>query len=425
MINQYNKYMESSATNKLIILFEPFIGGHHLMYLENYAKALIEIGFDVWVFVPQSMEFKRWVNATLTEHLDRINVFEPRKFRFRVTKQRKLKLFFAICLVFDNLYNTLSLWNNARKSIAGVSRNLKRSPYLVFFMWLDSYLSGFICHCLLDILFVYNWTGIYFHPRHLRIRNSINIGFFDIDNILKSRHCKTVAVLDSGVKQLLSAKIGKRVICFPDITDEIVGNEYWEPLEEIKKKSSGRTIIGLFGALSKRKAVLELLDVAIRLADKPFFFVFAGKVEKSAFKDDEFESIMARVKQSPENCFFYLDFIPDEEKYNSLIKLCDILYLVYLDFPHSSNMLTKAAIFEKNVIVNDGYCMSEMVRKYNLGLCIDAAKPNSIVDAIIQLSNSDFLCQNKSKTMFKEYAQLNSKDNLKNSLWELINIYSE
>ena len=60
-----------------------------------------------------------------------------------------------------------------------------------------------------------------------------------------------------------------------------------------------------------------------------------------------------------------------QRQFYALHSVCDILFGVYHQFAHSSGLLTKAAFFQKPVIVSKGYCMEERVRKYHLGLVVD------------------------------------------------------
>jgi hypothetical protein len=57
-----------------------------------------------------------------------------------------------------------------------------------------------------------------------------------------------------------------------------------------------------------------------------------------------------------------LNEFPDEAQFNSLVYICDILFAAYNNFPNSSNILTKAAIFQRPVVVSNNFCMEKRVK---------------------------------------------------------------
>jgi hypothetical protein len=47
--------------------------------------------------------------------------------------------------------------------------------------------------------------------------------------------------------------------------------------------------------------------------------------------------------------------------------MSDLIYAVYEGFMHSSNLVTKAAMYNKKLVVCSGGYMEEVVKKYQLG----------------------------------------------------------
>ena len=73
---------------------------------------------------------------------------------------------------------------------------------------------------------------------------------------------------------------------------------------------------------------------------------------------------------APANVYVLPDYVPDERAFNAIIKACDVVFAVYLDFARSSNMLSKAATFEKPILVADDHLMGARVRSYRIGLAV-------------------------------------------------------
>ncbi|HDL01817.1 MAG TPA: glycosyltransferase [candidate division Zixibacteria bacterium] len=272
---------------------------------------------------------------------------------------------------------------------------------------------------LIKKIFPFNWSGLCFHPRHLRINEK---RLFNPDKMFKLDSCRAVAVLDEGIKDKLAVRINdKPVIAFPDITNDSVGEVDNAIVIRMKKKAKGRKIIGLVGNLTKHKGLLALLEVSERTQDRNWFYVFAGPLDKSTFTTPELQQIQLTVESGQENCFFYFEYLRDGREYNSLIDALDVLFAAHKNFPHSSNTLTKAAIFKKPVVVSDGYCMAERVKKYNLGEIISNHDPISYINAFERLLETNEVHGNpKNKRQFQEYSKLHSVNSLKRSFEELL-----
>ena len=91
------------------------------------------------------------------------------------------------------------------------------------------------------------------------------------------------------------------------------------------------------------------------------------------------------AQRAPPNCFFHLERIPGEAQFNSVVRACDVLFAAYWDFPSSSNLLSKAAVFGKPILVSEGHCMARRVAEYGLGVAIPQRDAAACIDALRQL----------------------------------------
>jgi hypothetical protein len=237
-----------------------------------------------------------------------------------------------------------------------------------------------------------------FHP--------VYYNHIDFSYLFRSKYNSSLAVLDETCD--LNLEIKKKFV-LPDITDEQDPGIISELTREILKKANGRKIISLLGSLEKRKGILPLLQVAREIDNNKYFFLIAGQLA-GAYSEDE-KSYIQNARQM-DNCYMALEGIPTEYDFNSLVKISDILYVVYIDFFHSSNILTKAGLFEKPVLSLQDYCIGKRVEKYNLGITISAPGVPEIRKA---LENFDLLFD-WSKSKFKEYFLMHSQTSLKQSL---------
>ena len=357
---------------KTIALVDTLWGGHHPTYLKFFAKTLLELGNEIITLCPEPEEMNQWVASHCPELQPRFHSFELHEPATRPIPIRRLQ----------SRATAVARWQRVAQSIQEISSKLGKAPDITFFAWLDTYLG--LIPAITDTIFPYPWSGLYFQPGYLRIPPKLQWmrhGILNPLSVLKSSHCPVVAVLDEGIAEKLQQKLNKPVVTFPDITDESAPDINFEIAQKIRAKAAGRKIVGLLGSLDKRKGTLTLLEVSRQASDR-WFFVFAGRLAEPAFTAAELARIEKIVKTNPDNCFFYLNSIPDGSRFNAVVQVCDVLYAAYENFPCSSNILTKAAIFEKPVIASKNYCMGERVEQFSLGYGIEEGSVSQCVSIL-------------------------------------------
>ena len=390
---------------KTIALIDTLWDGHHPVYLKIFSKVLLELGYDVISFCPDPVDIKNWIfNNYSAQDKNRFYAFKLDEPKLNLPQSLKKAARFSACA----------------KELKNVYKKNGVKPELVFFSYLDNYIGTGVAPALIDGTFNHKWSGLYFHPSHLRINRKyefIRQGPLDTDSMLHSSNCHAVAVLDEGIEHKLESKINKPVIVFPDFIDDSQPDMNYNIIDQIEKKTEGKKAIGIIGALQRRKGVITLLQTAEKLIDKDYVFVFAGKLYESDYSKEELAYIKKIKQQNPPNCFFHFDYIPDEAKFNALISICDILYVAYDRFPSSSNLLTKAAVFKKPVIVSKGFCMEERVKNFNMGISIDYGNVSQCADAI------DSLINNPVTPDYDKYQKSHSQEQLYKSFKMLIEKY--
>lgn len=397
---------------KNIALIDPYWSGHHSSYLNLITKTLLSLGHNVMVFCPNPLELRNWIGVNCKQHQEKlllVEMREPKEFCFPV-----LRVQMAL--------NGLTWWRFAAKVVKKAQSETGFFTDLVFFPWLDSYLGRYQSHRIIDKIFPYNWSGIYFHPFHLRLSlrsSTVRGGPHDYDESLHSNRCRSVAILDEGVKEKLQEKLpDKPVIIFPDIADATQPDHNFSVLHEVIAKSDGRKIITLIGGLAKRKGILTLLETARKSPSAEWFFLFAGHLSEDSFGSNELQFIREIESNPPQNCYFHFNFIPEEAQFNSLVEVSDILFASYENFPHSSNILTKAAIFEKPLIVSRGFCMEERIKAFKMGESIEYDNVSQCIDAIGRLLETKEL-----RADFAGYRLIHSEERLRLAFQAICNNY--
>lgn len=396
--------------NKKIILFDNFSSGHHETYILIYAKKLLELGNKVLIFYTREDIFsslKQQYNDQIKVHVINTNLNIP-------IKTYKNKYSSAI---FNTIIPIL-YWIRVKLVIKkGLEKVKESKPDLVFFLWLDSFLNPLLRGWMVDLFFKFKWAGIYFHPIYLRNHNQSS-RVNRPNDIFKSKFCQFITILDGGVYNKLSANTDKKVYVLPDVTNEEI-NQNNKIKDDILKKAGSRKIIGLLGSISKRKGLSSLIEVIKKISPDKYFFIIAGNLWVDDYTEDDLKIINSFFKENSNNCFSILKRIDDEKDFNTLINLCDMLLAVYEDFFHSSNILTKAALFNKFVIVSNKYLMAERVEKFQLGLCIEQKNSTELLGAIELLSNGENFAGEKLKPQFEKYFSEHSQAKLSRVLSEI------
>lgn len=391
---------------KTVALFDNCRDGHHFTYLTLFSKTLLEMGYLVMVFCQDNDELNKWINLNHPEYVKQL-------FTFKVTSVETQN--HPIIKKISRTLNVLQQWHYAAKMIQWGASEIGHSPDLVFFAWLDSYLSDYLPHHIIDLIFPYQWSGIYFTPTYLRTgQRFLPILRTPLSpyTVTYSSRCCSIALLNDTEVQKLKHKLNKPVITFPDFTDESAPDPNYIVIKQIKEKADNRKIIGLLGGLTQRKGLFTLLEIAQKCKAENWFFVFAGRLYEDDLQPEQVRKVWDIVESAPSNCFFHLERIPDEIKFNSLVNICDILYAVYENFPFSSNIITKAAIFQKLVLVSESFYMGEVVNKFRLGLTAPEDNITKIIEVLHKL-----LSQIESKKIyltadFEGYRKINSVEQL-------------
>jgi hypothetical protein len=386
---------------KTVVLIDPYQGGHHLMYLRLFSKALLELGHQVVACSSESENLNKWLAAQLSDSPELLKQFQT----IEIAEKSPLRFFNR------NLQplNTLSRWHQARQTIRQVISVFDCRPDLIIFNWVDSYLSRYIPASLIDVIFPYPWFGMFFQPKLGHDGYEIQRSYcFDFHRIFKAFYCQGLGVLDDEQCSKLQSQLRQRVITFPDVTDAAKPDLDFFLISDIKNKAKNRKIVGLLGSLNKRKGLLTLLKASQQPCNEKYFFIFIGQLSLYTLHPEELEYIQKIKGLNSSNCYFYLELIPDEPQFNALVSICDVLFAAYEKFPYSSNILTKAAVFDKFIIASNGYCIGKRVSQFQMGLTIEEGNVEQCNEAIHALCNGVNLSLIPLQSDFEGYRKLHS-----------------
>ena len=396
---------------KHIAIVDGAWSGHHAMYVKVIAQVLLQAGYRVSILCPAPKEVEDWAARIASSKEAQFGAwyFANRK------SWTKGSLVSRLLPPLECLLCWLSLARVLKRTLAS-----NGMPDLVFVAWLDNYLNcRFIPVWLVDKWFPFPWSGLYFHPRHRRKKSRFPPGTNMERLVAKSRFARSVAILDEGIANKIQVHLNlKPVFVFPDFSDETQPLDKYHLAEEIKVKAAGRRIIGLLGGLPRRKGVLTMTRIAKQCARKDWFFVFAGMLHehRHTYSENEWRELISFFSKPRHNCYFYLNRIPDDAQFNELVRTCDVIFGVYDDFLHGSNLVTKAAAYGVRVLVNSGGYMEEIVNQFGLGEAVPSGDIQASVSALDRLTGA----QHSSSSGMREYAESQSQARLRQVLLELV-----
>lgn len=381
--------------DKTIALFDSNHHGHHPTYQRLITKLLLENGYAVWLVCSGAEEVIQWLKANCTPDVLKHLTYSPVS---------------AVPLgnILGKRFWGMRNWKNAARCIQRLEITKGVKPDLVFFLKVDDFVKGLLTGKWVDRVFPYYWSGIYIH---LRCPKRYKFAFFrkrfyQPFAAFASSRCRRIAILQEDAVDLFRSNTSKPVDIFPDVTDESPPTAH--PLTEaILQKARGRKVIGLIGGQDRRKGSFLLFEIARRCRHKnDWFFLFCGKMNY-AKSDQEIESLKEIIGDQGawENCFFHFEHMPEESHFNAVVDICDIIFAVYRDFPFSSNIMTKAALFGKPMVVSAGKLMAHRLNKFGLGTSCEPGNINACIDAIEKAIDSPPPLKN-----YRNYFDRHSKD---------------
>ncbi len=289
-----------------------------------------------------------------------------------------------------------------------LSLRLRRRPEFVFFADLDGLLlkaNLAAIRPMLRLLVPYSWMGVMTHPDRflpqggqIGLRRTVlfsdrSIAFFTVDE-------------NATLAQLVD---GRRVITVPETSDMRLGASGRALAGKIAAFAQRRRILSLSGALHPRKGVKQFFRLC-RLLPEEWCFVIAGSIEWQAFQSDA--AVTSKLKdleaQNDPRIFLHTSYLVEEEM-NAIIDASDVIFALYPGFVGSSNVLTKAAHFEKPVLCSaDAPTMASRVAEYKLGKILDAEFTDLTKDELAFFSGPREYLKANGPDRFADYLEMHS-----------------
>jgi len=382
--------------------------GHHPTYFTHFAAAIVEADAEVVPFCADPDDFLNRLGKTSLSSMVRERVLEPIRVagpvasRFRPARWRR---HYDAYLFFGGLAKQLHAWE----------RQQGRRIDLVFFACI--YDRQFDEFRFAERFFRYPWSGLYLHARSFRMPGSPipYVGGLPCpDHIFSSPLLKSVAVLDEGaVDPLTEITGGKPVLVFPDFTVEDLPPDGLDRglAQKIKAFAAGRPIVSLTGHLQWTKGLDVFTSAAAHPEMQDVFFFLGGEINWGEISPAEKQQMQRAWEELP-NIFCYFQRFLEEQTMNAVYAVSNVVVATYRSFPNSSNALIKAAVFERPIVVSEGYLMAERVRDYRLGEVVPEANAEALVKAIQRMLSKEYCDDLRDRARWDEYRTIHSLHSL-------------
>lgn len=220
-----------------------------------------------------------------------------------------------------------------------------------------------------------SYAGLWMHPylRNQSSRENTSLRNRIYEAVLKftlKKNCIGLTTLDEGAADVLSQKLGKKVLRFPDCAEPNDNKRVTETASKLKKYASGRKIVGVVGVQAAWKGVFLALEAAAFLS-KELVWAFVGPDKKNEEETLLFRAAVQNLNERGYNIFTEMKYVSDDD-YNNVIALSDIIWCVYPYHRNSSNTLAKAASGQKPVVAINHGLIGERVDRFNLGISVNA-----------------------------------------------------
>jgi len=234
------------------------------------------------------------------------------------------------------------------------------------------------------------WMGLCITPS-----DKPNEGYYELSSY------KGTCFLDESIYERYRTLMPHKHFAFlPDITETALPKQSSRLAIDIKRIAKDRKIVFMGGSIGKQKNLAAWYKIISMLDQSKWYFVQIGRINKNNLTVEDEKALNSTISNCPENLYIYPEYLNDERYFNEIISISDIVFAVYRDFFRSSNMISKAAFFEKPILVSKNCLMGDRVNFYSIGKAVSQDNVHEMIKGLYSLQLHPVL-----KNNFKRYCQ--------------------
>lgn len=234
---------------------------------------------------------------------------------------------------------------------------------------------------------------------------------FLLEQVLRKPKLHRLFSLDPFVIEHVAPRWRDKILHLPDPIELTEGSSTAAAALRVRFNiEPERKVFLLFGALTGRKGIYELLEAIPKLSPElaqRAAFVFVG--ESSPVHREKIDPVVDRLCQDYSvQIIRHYEFVDDAEV-RDLFELADVVLALYQRHVGMSGILLWAAMSQTPILGADYGLMGEMARRHQLGVTVDASSPDAIAEGLTTLlqSSTEAVCDREKMAAF---AQSNSAD---------------
>lgn len=209
-----------------------------------------------------------------------------------------------------------------------------------------------------------------------------------LNRVLAHPKLKTLFCLDSfAIEAITDINFEANVIYLPDpVPITCQPKTKLNTLRQQLGIESHRRVFLMFGALTGRKGIYQLLDAIAQLTPqqcKQMCVLFIGEAN-SRDRDRMEHTIQTLCNTKPIQIIRHYEFVPDDD-IPAYFQLANVALAPYQKHVGMSGIVQFAAMTQTPVLSSDYGLMGELVRRYRLGLTVDTTVASYLSQGIVQL----------------------------------------
>jgi len=346
-----------------LIEYSPLIG-HHLPYLKTLSNRFSEKNHQVKIWVIDEKNKEKLIQSLTTSELDKLDI-QVLKFFFFFKVLLKIGRF-----VFPNDGHSLGVWGLVKANLT----TQEHEEDLVFMTWLQHSCTR-LPKSIRQWILPRRWMAI----DGFAIHSSAVLEEENFDTYLEGTQgiqiyeedsCQAVLLLNEEMPSILKLRFpNTRFIKFPDFIEPLNPTDKPDVCQLIRQEARGRKIFLFVGRMIEKRNFISFLHLLPYLDHKQWQVCLIGELELNLYPKDEQTFIKIQLASFPEITVQFQR--PGDYELDALIESADLLWLAYMNHPHSSNMLTRAAHYKTAVVATSGTLIAHRVIRYEMGLSVN------------------------------------------------------
>jgi glycosyltransferase involved in cell wall biosynthesis len=201
---------------------------------------------------------------------------------------------------------------------------------------------------------------------------------------------------------------GQKVRYLPDPAVGVPRNDDRKLIGEdlLDAVTTNRTVVSLFGALTERKGVLQVMDALAMLpvdSRATIRLVMAGKVDEELLPRLMDRQMLLRSHDATDSCFRLCNRSLSTAELGWLVRQSALILAPYQRFVGSSGVLSWAAAAQRPVIAQEYGLIGALVREFSLGVTTNTDIPSQIAGQLKEVLRPERLTQITTKGRWSDF----------------------